>query len=105
MAPERRLPAAASALTATVEGPAVTLTWANPDRRVDGTALRDLETIRVFRRVEEPGTAVKPAMLSRGRVAGYEQIASIRGDAPPPPSARASPTGRTCRTDSATCTS
>ena len=81
VAPERRLPAAASALTATVEGPAVILTWANPDRRVDGSALRDLEAIRVFRRAEEPGTAVKPAMLSRGRVAGYEQIASIRGDA------------------------
>jgi fibronectin type 3 domain-containing protein len=82
VAPERRLPAAASALTATVEGPAVNLTWANPDRRVDGSALRDLETIRVFRRAEQPGTAVKPAMLTRGRVAGYEQIASIRGDAP-----------------------
>jgi fibronectin type 3 domain-containing protein len=82
VAPERRLPAAASALTAAVEGPTVTLTWVNPDRRVDGSALRDLETIRVFRRGEEPGATIKPAMLSRGRVAGYDQIASIRGDGP-----------------------
>jgi hypothetical protein len=82
VAPERRLPAAASTLTATVEGPAVTLTWANPNRRVDGSALRDLETIRVFRRAEETAAPLKPAMLSRGRVVGYEQIATMRADAP-----------------------
>jgi hypothetical protein len=82
VAPERRLPAAASTLTVTVEGRAVILTWANPDRRVDGSALRDLESIRVFRRAEEPAAPVKPAMLSRGRVVGYEQIAAIRPDSP-----------------------
>jgi fibronectin type 3 domain-containing protein len=84
VAPERRLPATASGLTAAVESRAVTLTWTNPERRADGSPLRDLETIRVFRRAEQPEAPLKPAMLTRGRVAGYEQIAAIRPRAPAP---------------------
>lgn len=84
VAPEQRVPAPATALTAAVEGPAITLTWVNPTRRVDGAPLRDLDTVRVFRRAEEPDAPLKPAMLSRGRVLGYEQIAVIRLAAPAP---------------------
>jgi fibronectin type 3 domain-containing protein len=84
VAPERRLPAAATALAAAVEGPGIDLHWVNPDRRVDGSPLRDLAVINVFRRAEEPGADVKPAMLARGRVVGYDRIATIRLDAPAP---------------------
>lgn len=84
VAPERRVPAAVSALTAIVEGKAVVLSWTNPKSRADGTRLRDLTTLRVYRR-EEPGTAEpKPAMLSWGSVVGYEEVATIRLADPTP---------------------
>ncbi len=82
VAPERRLPAAVSGLTATVEGRAIVLSWTNPTTRVDGTRLKDLTILRVHRR-EEPGEVEpKPAVLSWGRVVGYQEVASIRLTAP-----------------------
>lgn len=84
VAPERRLPAAASALEASVEADAIVLRWVNPKTRVDGTRLRDLATVKLHRREEAEGAALRSAMVSRGQVVGYEEVASIRLEAPEP---------------------
>ena len=84
MAPERRLPATISQLIGAVEGRAIVLSWTNPTARADGSKLKDLALLRVYRR-QEPGEAEpKPAILSWGRVVGYDEVAAIRLDAPAP---------------------
>ena len=85
VAPERRLPAAAAEMSATVEDRAIVVKWTNPRNRVDNTRLRDLAVVRLFRREEAPDAKPKPAMLSGDRVVGYQQIAQITLDAAPPP--------------------
>ncbi len=85
VAPERRLPASAAEMSATVEDRAIVVKWANPRNRVDNTRLRDLAVVRLFRREEAPGAEPKPAMRSGDRVVGYQQIAQIALDAAPPP--------------------
>jgi fibronectin type 3 domain-containing protein len=82
VAPELRLPIAPSALSATIDGPAVSLGWTNPDKRVDNSRLRDLATLQVYRREEAAAAEPKAAMLHRGRVVGYADVAVIRVDAP-----------------------
>lgn len=84
VAPERRLPAAAAGLQASIEGPAIVVTWANPRQRLDNTPLRDLVAVKLHRREEADAGEPKPAMLSGGQVVGYEEIAAIRLDAPAP---------------------
>ncbi|MFQ5898867.1 MAG: fibronectin type III domain-containing protein [Candidatus Methylomirabilia bacterium] len=84
VAPERRVPAAVSGLSATVEGAAVVLTWTNPSRRADGSRLPDLTTLRVYRREQPRQGKPKPAVLSRGKVVGYDEVAAIRLSAPAP---------------------
>ncbi len=84
VAPERRVPAAVLGLTATVEGNAIVLTWTNPATRADGTRMKDLTALRVHRRAEPREAEPKPAMLSRGKVVGYDEVASIRLAEPAP---------------------
>ena len=84
VAPERRVPAAVSELTAIVEGKAVVLSWTNPTSRADGTRMRDLTTLRVYRREESGNAEPKPALLSWGTVVGYDEVATIRLANPAP---------------------
>jgi fibronectin type 3 domain-containing protein len=84
VAPERRLPVAASALRAHIDEESVVVEWTIPRTRADGSALRDLSSVRLYRREEGDGVPVKPAMLSAGRIVGYEEIASVRLDSPAP---------------------
>ena len=77
VAPERRVPVAVSGLSAVVEGPAVVLTWSNPGTRADGTRMRDLTTVRVHRREDAGDGEPKPALLSWGKVVGYDEVAAI----------------------------
>lgn len=83
-APERRVPAPASGLTATVEGNAILLSWTNPTTRADGTRMKDLTALRVHRREEPEGAEPKPALLSWGKVVGYDEVTSIRLAEPAP---------------------
>jgi hypothetical protein len=84
VAPERRIPAPVSELRVAVEGRSILLEWTNPTQRADGTRLRDLTTVRVYRR-EEPGQGEpKPAMLSWGKVVGYDELIAIPTAAPGP---------------------
>jgi len=84
VAPERRLPMPPDSMRAAVEERVIVVSWGNPRVRVDGTRLRDLALVRLFRREEVPGAAPKPAMLSGDRVVGYDEIARIALDAAPP---------------------
>ena len=93
VAPERRLPAAASGVSATVEAGSIVISWTNPDKRADGTALRDISLVSLYRRAEAPGEPPKSAMVSRGTVVGWDPLAAIRLDTPAP----AVVSGRTVR--------
>lgn len=84
VAPERRVPVAVSDLSGLVEGSAVILSWSNPGTRADGTRMRDLTTIRIYRREDAGDGEPKPAMLSWGKVVGYDEIAAIRLAEPGP---------------------
>jgi hypothetical protein len=84
VAPERRIPATVSGLSATVEGRAIHLEWSNPSSRADGSRMKDLTALRVYRREEAGHGEPKPAMLSWGKVVGYDEIATIRMAEPAP---------------------
>jgi hypothetical protein len=84
VAPERRLPAAATNLSAAVEEQHVVLRWTNPTARVDGTPLRDLAEVTVHRRDEAVDAPPRPAMVADGGVVGYEAVARIALTAPAP---------------------
>jgi hypothetical protein len=83
--PERRLPVPPDAMRAVIAERAIVVSWSNPRVRADGTRLRDLAVVRLFRREEAPDAAPKPAMLSGDRVVGYEEITRIPFDVTPPP--------------------
>src|SRR5262249_1032858 len=84
VAPEQRAPQPVADLTAVVDESAIVLTWTPPNRRVDNTRQRDLTVMRVFR-VEDSGAGEpKSAMLSDGRIAGYDELAAIRSAEPEP---------------------
>ncbi len=82
--PERRVPAAPTALQGSVQDDGIVLTWTDPTTRADGSRLRDLELVRLFRHQDADGGPLKPAMLASGRVVGYEEVATIKLDAPAP---------------------
>ena len=82
--PEQRLPAAAANLTAIVRAGGVELHWVNPTRRVDGKPLRDLTIAQVLRSDNGAEGVIPSAVLSRGRIPGYNEIAAIRLAEPSP---------------------
>lgn len=90
--PEVRLPQAVTDLTASVGDGGVQLAWSNPTRRADNSRLRDLGVVRVFRHESAAGAEPRPAMLSRGRIAGYTEVGTIPL-APAPPGSRTQPAG------------
>jgi len=84
VAPEIRVPAVPGALHGAVEERSIVVSWTAPGTRLDGTRLRRIGTYRVYRREEADGGPVKSAMLSSGRVVGYDEVATIRPEAPAP---------------------
>jgi hypothetical protein len=81
--PETRLPRPVTDLTAGVRDSTIELAWTNPTQRADGSRLRDLVRARVFRHESAAGAEPRPALLSRGRIAGYTEIATIPLGGPP----------------------
>lgn len=77
VAPERRVPGTVLELNAVVRASGIELTWTNPGRRADGTPLRDLAQARVFRAEDTAAGEAKPALIRRGAIAGYTEIARI----------------------------
>ncbi|HXJ81887.1 MAG TPA: fibronectin type III domain-containing protein [Candidatus Methylomirabilis sp.] len=84
IAPERRLPVPPTGIQTSIDADSILVSWTNPDHRIDGSSLKDLKEVKLFRHQQEIEGPLKPAILSRGRVVGYEQIATIRVDAPEP---------------------
>lgn len=84
VAPEVRVPAVPGSLHGAVEERSIVVSWTAPGTRLDGTRLRRVGAYRVYRREETDGGPVKSAMLSSGRVVGYDEVAIIRPDAPAP---------------------
>jgi predicted small lipoprotein YifL len=84
VAPELRLPVPPTGLQASIDEDSILVSWTNPGSRLDGSRLRDLEAVKLYRREDSDGGPLKPALLSGGRVVGYDQIAAIRVDAPAP---------------------
>ena len=82
--PERVSPIPASELSAVVFDGAIELGWTMPTRRADRARLRDLDTMRVFRAEDDGEHEPKPALLTKGRVAGYAEVATIRLADPTP---------------------
>lgn len=84
VAPQIRVPAPVSDLRGAVEDGAIVLMWTNPQQRVDQTRVRDLSEVRAYRTEDEGVLPAKPALLTNGRIAGYQEIAVIALGAPVP---------------------
>jgi predicted small lipoprotein YifL len=84
VAPELRLPAPPDALSAIVDERSILVTWSDPVTRLDGSQLRDLALVRLFRREDQDGGPLKPAMLSAGKIVGYDDVAAISLASPAP---------------------
>jgi len=84
VAPELRLPVPPTGLQAAIDENSILVSWTNPGSRLDGSHLKDLAEVMVHRREDSDDGPLKPAMLSGGRVVGYDRIAVIRVDSPAP---------------------
>jgi len=86
VAPESRVPAGPTGLRGAVDEQSIVVGWTGPGERVDGSRLRAIALYKLYRREEADGGPPKSAMLSSGRVVGYDEIAVIRPDSPAPAS-------------------
>jgi fibronectin type 3 domain-containing protein len=84
VAPELRVPVGPTGLHGAVDEQSVVVGWTGPGTRVDGSRLRAIALYKLYRREEANGGELKSAMLSSGRVVGYDEIATIRTDSPAP---------------------
>jgi hypothetical protein len=84
VAPELRLPAPPVGIQTAIEADSILVSWTDPERRLDGSRLKDLTAVRLYRHEDSSDGPLKPAMLSGKRVVGYDLIATIRIDAPAP---------------------
>jgi hypothetical protein len=75
--PETRVPGSVVDLSGFVRPDAIELHWTNPRRRVDGSPLRDLTAAHVYRSEDDGTGEPRSAMLHRGRVPGYTEVARI----------------------------
>jgi hypothetical protein len=97
--PGMRAPQPVSDLSALVREGAIELTWTNPTHRHDNSRVRDLVMARVYRSEDEGTGEPKPAVVSRGRVAGYTEVATVRLGVPGAPDTVMEGGGRVRLTD------
>lgn len=90
VAPETRLPSGPAALHGAVDEQSIVVSWTAPATRADGSRLRAVARYRVYRREEAASGPIRSAMLSSGRIVGYDEIATIRPEAPGPATIRGS---------------
>ena len=76
--PERVSPQPATDLRGIALDRAVELAWTMPTRRADNARLRDLVAMHVFRAEDDGAGDPKSALVSKGRVAGYTEVATVR---------------------------
>jgi hypothetical protein len=82
--PEHVAPQAPTDIHAAVVDHALEVGWTLPRRRADNARLRTLSTLHVFRAEDTGAGEIKPALMSRGRIAGYAEVATIRMSDPAP---------------------
>lgn len=82
--PEVRLPVMPAAIRGAIDDGSIVVTWTAPGTRIDGSRLRRIALYHVYRREEEDTGSPKAAMLSSGRIVGYDEVATIRSDSPAP---------------------
>ena len=82
--PERVSPLPAADLSAVVLDRAIEVGWTLPSRRADSARLRDLVAVHVFRAEDDGSGDPKPALVAKGRVAGYAEVATVRMVDPAP---------------------
>ena len=88
VAPELRVPTGPTSLHGAVDEQSIVVGWTGPGQRMDGSRLRVVALYKLYRREETDAGPPKSAMLSSGRVVGYDEIAVIRPDNPAPASVR-----------------
>jgi hypothetical protein len=88
VAPELRVPTGPTGLHGAVDEQSIVVGWTGPGHRLDGSRLRAISLYKLYRREETDAGPPKSAMLSSGRVVGYDEIAVIRPDNPEPASVR-----------------
>ena len=71
------MPAPVTDLRGEVHDGAVELAWTTPTRRADNTRLRDIVAARVYRTEDEGVGDPRPALLVRGRIAGYIELLTL----------------------------
>ena len=84
VAPEIRVPTVPAALHGAVDEQSIVVSWNAPGTRVDGSRLRTIALYRLYRREEADSGPAKSAMLSSGHIVGYDEVATIRPEAPAP---------------------
>ena len=84
VAPEVRVPTTPAALRGAVDEQSIVVSWNAPGTRLDGTRLRAIALYRLYRREEADAGPAKSAMLSSGHIVGYDEVATIRPEAPAP---------------------
>lgn len=84
VAPEIRVPTVPGALRGAVDEQSIVVSWSAPGTRVDGSRLRRIALYHLYRREEADSGPAKSAMLSSGRIVGYDEVATIRPEAPAP---------------------
>ena len=84
VSPSLRIPAPVADLRGEVHDGAVELTWTNPTRRNDATKLRDIVAARVYRTEDDGVGDPRPALLARGRIAGYTELLTLTAMPAPP---------------------
>src|SRR5262249_57326131 len=62
----------------------VDVTWTNPTRRADNSKLRDIVAARVYRTEDDGVGDPRPALLVRGRIAGYTELLTLTATPAPP---------------------
>ena len=82
VAPQLREPQPVTELRATQSEGLIEVSWLNPTQRVDRSPLRDLALLHVFRAEDSGVGEPKAALRSRGRIAGWDEIATRLGRPP-----------------------
>ncbi|PYO03654.1 MAG: hypothetical protein DMD91_00475 [Candidatus Rokuibacteriota bacterium] len=77
ISPSLLVPVPVADLRGEVRDAAIELTWTNPARRGDNTKLADIVAARVYRTDDDGVADPRPALLARGRIAGYTELLTL----------------------------
>jgi hypothetical protein len=84
VAPQLREPQPVAELRAAQSEGLIEVSWLNPTQRVNRSPLLDLILLHVFRAEDSGVGEPKAALRSRGRIAGWDEIATVRLADPAP---------------------